>query len=387
MKLLQLSAIVFFSSLSLPGHAQAPILFSENKWEIQAQSSLQEFYKGFHCLYLQNGQAWLKKEQFTNGIIEFDISMTERTSFSGVIFRMVDTENFEELYFRSQLSGMPDSYQYAPVYNGNSSWQLYHDQYTGVNDGFIHWSAIGQGMGYNAPLNFVFDEWMHVKLVVKGSQAELYLRNSPEPVAFMKELKRRPQGGSIGVKSAVGATRFANFSFLPLDNPVLKGNGAFSITTPTGTVESWKLSSFFKESAISANGAPDVKLLSGLSWKTMLAERSGLVNISVLGPIKDSANTSFAKLVVVSTTDQVKKMDIGYSDAIRVYCNGQLLFAGTNAFRTRDYKYLGTIGYFDALYLPLKKGENTILLAISEGFGGWGLMGKWENTDGIRMQE
>ena len=43
---------------------------------------------------------------------------------------------------------------------------------------------------------------------------------------------------------------------------------------------------------------------------------------------------------------------------------------------TRDYRFLGSIGYWDRLYLPLVPGENELVLAVSENFGGWGLQAR-----------
>ena len=36
--------------------------------------------------------------------------------------------------------------------------------------------------------------------------------------------------------------------------------------------------------------------------------------------------------------------------------------------------YLGTIGLFDSVALSLNAGENEIWIAVSEAFGGWGIM-------------
>jgi len=99
------------------------------------------------------------------------------------------------------------------------------------------------------------------------------------------------------------------------------------------------------------------------------------------------SNTIFAKITITSDKDQFKKLDLGFSDRVKAFCNGQAVYSGNNSFRTRDYRYLGTIGYFESLYLPLKKGENTIMLAVSETFGGWAVMAKWENMDGIQVKE
>ena len=65
--------------------------------------------------------------------------------------------------------------------------------------------------------------------------------------------------------------------------------------------------------------------------------------------------------------------------------NGKLVYGGNNSFRTRDYRYLGTIGFFDSLYLDLKEGDNEILLAIKEGFGGWGMKARIDDLSGIRF--
>jgi hypothetical protein len=109
-----------------------------------------------------------------------------------------------------------------------------------------------------------------------------------------------------------------------------------------------------------------------------------MINLSQLSAISDSTNTIMAKIAINSDKDQLKRLNIGYSDRIKLYCNGNALYSANNSFRTRDYRYLGTIGYFETVYLPLKKGNNTIILAVSETFGGWGVMAKWENLDGIR---
>jgi hypothetical protein len=48
---------------------------------------------------------------------------------------------------------------------------------------------------------------------------------------------------------------------------------------------------------------------------------------------------------------------------------------------SRDYRYLGTIGYFDNVTLPLEAGKNEICIAVSEAFGGWGIMGRVTTFD------
>ncbi|MBL7961913.1 hypothetical protein JNL27_16895, partial [bacterium] len=99
--------------------------------------------------------------------------------------------------------------------------------------------------------------------------------------------------------------------------------------------------------------------------------------------ITDSANTAFAKVTVVSDKDQIKKLTFGFSDRVRVYCNGKIIYSGIDNYVSRDYRFLGTIGYYDAIYVSLQKGKNEIWMAVSEDFGGWGLQAAIEDTKDI----
>jgi hypothetical protein len=97
-------------------------------------------------------------------------------------------------------------------------------------------------------------------------------------------------------------------------------------------------------------------------------------------------NTRFARLSVHSDRAESKLLKIGYSDSVRVFVNGELHYAGDNTYQSRDYRYLGTIGLFDTVALPLHAGDNEILIAVTEAFGGWGVMAEFENLDGIILK-
>jgi hypothetical protein len=89
---------------------------------------------------------------------------------------------------------------------------------------------------------------------------------------------------------------------------------------------------------------------------------------------------------VHSDRAESKLLKIGYSDSVRVFVNGELHYAGDNTYQSRDYRYLGTIGLFDTVVLPLHAGANEILIAVTEAFGGWGIMAEFENLDGITLK-
>ncbi len=76
-----------------------------------------------------------------------------------------------------------------------------------------------------------------------------------------------------------------------------------------------------------------------------------------------------------SDRDQVKKLNIGYSDEVSVFLNGKILYRGRAAQGFREPGFLGIVSpEDDAVYLPLKKGSNELTLAVGEIGGGWGFI-------------
>jgi hypothetical protein len=83
----------------------------------------------------------------------------------------------------------------------------------------------------------------------------------------------------------------------------------------------------------------------------------------------------YARTNIDSDRDQVKKLELGYSDEVSVFLNGQILFRGRSAQNFRDPGFLGIVNpENDAVYLPLKRGNNELVLAVSELGGGWGFI-------------
>ena len=58
-----------------------------------------------------------------------------------------------------------------------------------------------------------------------------------------------------------------------------------------------------------------------------------------------------------------------------VFVNGKIFYRGRSAQSFRDPGFLGIVDpENDAIYIPLKKGRNELLLAVSELGGGWGFI-------------
>ena len=149
-------------------------------------------------------------------------------------------------------------------------------------------------------------------------------------------------------------------------------------------ITEWQFSSSFSEDDVSVLSL-DERMTDDLTWQTLAAETNGIANIAkLIRPTRD-ANTVFARLKIDSDRAQMKEMKIGYSDRVRVYLNGKRVYAGSAGWRLRDYRFLGTVGFHDSVGLDLKRGDNELLVAISETFGGWAWAGAIEDRDNIRI--
>lgn len=342
------------------------IPFDSPRWQMAGKEFKIVDYLGQKALYLKGADAGIADADFTNGTIEFDIAVTGERGFMGAVWRVQDPINYENFYIRPHQSGNPDANQYTPVFNDITAWQLYY------------------GEGYAHPVKYVFNQWMHIKIAVSGTQAEVYIQDMEKPALFIDEMKMPVRSGSVGLtNSNFTGAYFANFQFTKSQHQPLKGSPSPKKDTPPGSVMTWQISSTLSEKTLENVTELNKALTGNLQWTKLECESTGLANLARVQGITDSLNTVLAKVVVVSEQEQVKKMMIGFSDRVKVFCNGKLLYAGMNNYLSRDYRFLGTIGYYDTIYLPLQKGKNEIWMAVSEDFGGWGIQARFPDMKGI----
>jgi sugar lactone lactonase YvrE len=305
------------------------------------------------------GQAHLKDVQFENGVIEVDVYVTVdgTRSYPGVDFRIQSDQNYERFYIRPHRANRyPDALQYTPTINGIAGWQLY------------------SGDGFTAPLSIPNDKWLHVKMEISGTQARVFIDNADTPALVIPNLKHGISNGSIGVNGPRNRTTFfSNFSYR-IDN-TLSFAPPPEPDAPPGILRSWELSQPFKLSQVDFERTPYEQDLAPIKWHGVTSEPSGLVDIGWhTGRTGREPDCVYARTTITSDQDITKELTFGYSDAIVVFLNGNLLFSGNSAYRLRDPSFLGIIGLNDAVYLPLKKGDNELLLLVAESFGGWGFM-------------
>lgn len=366
-KTLFTAILTLLSFLPTIGNAQNRIPLDTVHWEINARSYVLEQFKGQDAIYLQGGAMKLKNRTFLNGTIEFDIYLKNTQSFPGIYFRVRENDG-EQWYLRPHLPGKPDANQAAPAVNGITPWQLYF------------------GTKYSFPYDYKYDDWTHVKIVVNGDRAQVFLDYSETP-NLSWNLFHETKAGEILLRG--GGLKAMHIANVKVDDstPTLLDFKPIERKEIPGLISIWEISDKFEEKVLSNTGGLN-SVIKNRKWgKTIKVEEGTAANISRVQLLRDGkpGNTVFAKVIIHSDRKQTKLFQFGYSDRVVAILNGKPIYRGTNRWRSRDYRYLGTVGLFDGVYLNLKKGKNTLLMAVSEDFGGWLITGKFDDRNGIRI--
>ena len=167
---------------------------------------------------------------------------------------------------------------------------------------------------------------------------------------------------------------------------------------PAGTLTKWSLSPSFDPLARDLEQPLSTAESAAIKWQDVEAESPGIVNLNRYResphPRVTFANdfsrrlepqpgmkVVYARTAIDSDRDQVKKLYVGYSDDVSVFINGRILYRGRSAQYFRDPGFLGIMdAENDAIFVPLKKGSNELMLAVSELGGGWGFVCRLADT-------
>lgn len=326
--------------------------FESDRWTLQNGEIVEHL--GRQAL---KGSAILQDVVFENGIIEFDIALQSERSYPGIHFRRQSEQNYEEFYIRPHRSKFyPDVLQYTPVFNGIAEWQLY------------------SGDGFTAGATVPIDQWVHLRLEVLGSQARVFFDTTTTPSLVIKELQHGESRGAIRLNAPPNGTAyFSNFRYEATDD--LQFDPPPENVPPYGMISEWELSQPFPASRLDLEKTPQAQELGDITWQAVTSLPSGLVDIARYhGRTGRVADCVFARTTLHAIEDKVQVLRFGYSDAVSMFLNGSMVFSANSAYRQRDPSFLGIVGLNDEVYLPLKKGDNELILAVVELMGGWGFM-------------
>ncbi len=345
------------------------------RWILEGEAKPVE-YQGRKCLYLNGGGATLKDLEMRDGVIDVDVATPANRGFFGIQFRIENDTNAEWVYLRQHKSGLPDAMQYTPVLNTGLNWQIY------------------SGPGFTGAVEIPKDVWFHLRLEVTGAQAKLYVTDLDTPALIISDLKSGVQKGQIALAVLTGATYFSNFEVR--ETPAANWERHFP-PMPAGILTKWSLSPSFDALARNLERPLSPSEIKTIEWQDVEAEAPGFV---VINRYRESPHPRvtfqsdfakrlepqpgikvvYARTIIHSVREQVKKIYIGYSDDVSVFLNGKILYRGRSAQNFRDPGFLGIVSPDnDALYIPLKKGDNELILAVSELGGGWGFICRLAN--------
>jgi hypothetical protein len=314
----------------------------------------------------------------TDGVIDVDMAGSGARGFYNINFRVQGDGNGEEVYLRPHKTGLDDAQQYAPILNGTAPWQIYN------------------GPGFTRAVVIPKDAWFHVRLEIAGAQAKLYVGDMRQPSLIMNDLKSGIRKGGVGLEG----TYFSNFEIRETAPVVWERHEP---PMPAAAITKWSLSPSLDGLERDVERPLPKSEAAAMKWQDITAEAPGFVVINRyrtgpnvnptfandfsrrLEPQK-GMKVVYARTTVISDRDQLKKLNVGYSDDVSVFLNDTILYRGRSAQRFRDPGFLGIVNpENDAVYLPLKKGRNELMLAVSELTGGWGFICRFDNIDGVRL--
>jgi hypothetical protein len=348
----------------------------DSGWSLSGEGTRIEEHLGSKSLRMRTGRAIRRDVSLEDGTIDFDVAVTPHRSFVYVQFRMEGDEDHEEIYFRPHKSSLPDAIQYAPVWNGESSWQLFH------------------GKGGTAAIPLPRDQWIHVRLVLSGQRAALFVGEETRTPALVMRLARPPAPGYLALRSFVPpggappgaiAASFANVVVRPGHVPYDFGPAPRD-TTPAGLVTRWELSPPFVVEPGIVRALPDGILAPRTRWTSIPVEPNGVAIIGRYLKRPGRQAATVARLVLRSDADRLQPIHLGYSDYVTVFANGRPLFAGDAHYSFDEPRQEGAIGLFQSLvWVPVRRGDNAILFAVADGFGGWGITARLEPVAGVSV--
>jgi hypothetical protein len=349
------------------------IPFTAEKWEFEPGKVQFTEYRGLRVARLngESGDIIFKELSFKNGTIEFDVEVNQPSPFPTIYFRWQNKNESEHVYLRTGVASKRnafDAVQYASIVNGVNLWDLQHE--------------------FQSAAHIKINDWNHIKLVVSGKQLRVYINNPTEPNLEIPYLEGDTHEGKIGIGTGFpGEAVFANLTVTPHATEGLPEMAAPDLTKhDTRYIRGWQIS---KPDSLPIGRELHVSLLpnENTTWESITAERRGLVNIS--RKLGNSASRRYVWLLVniKSEVDQKINLKLGFSDEVWVFVNRQPVYLDKNIYYLNMLKSPnGRISLDNSQCdLPLKKGENQLLIGVANDFYGWGIIARLENIEGIEF--
>ena len=211
----------------------------------------------------------------------------------------------------------------------------------------------------------------------------------------MARLDREPRAGYLGAARLRGRRKpgpvawFSAVRVSPEAPPLDASLVPPAPKDPPGVIKAWAVSEALPAPRLRPTlPLPDATRRLGLPRGRRRAGRPGLP----APPRQDSARTrrswaTAARLHLRADKAGPRRLDLGFSDTATVYLNGAALAHLDAAYSFDNPRQEGLVHLGQSsLFLPLRAGDNELLVVVSDVFGGWAVMGRFPDDRGLRVE-
>jgi hypothetical protein len=367
--------ILFVLNPCLFGQSHQPPLRAD-AWEAEGNAPTFVEHLGTRAMHLGGADpratggnmVILKDHTFRNATSEYHVAFDEDTRFTSIHFRRADAKNSEHFYLRAFWAGHPrinTAIQYSAILNGVNLWDL--------------------SGGYQSAADLRKTGWNHVKLVVKDQQLLAYVNDMETPSLYVPEMDGDFDEGAIAFD---GNAYVANLEIRKEDTEDLVGSKGIDPTfNDARYLRKWEVSTPRSLPAGTELTAKDLPSTSE-NFSPIQAERHGIVNLSRRfgATAQGERRVVWLRKTITSGREQLRKLDFGFSDEVYVFLNQQPIYVDKNLYNSPIMKApRGRCSIENArIELPLKAGENEILVGLTNFFFGWGLVARLDDTEDLK---
>lgn len=349
-----------FPGRSTSSKGSIAVALKADNWETLRDTVEFLTWRSVPAMKIMRGTTVLKGIDFSDGIIEYDMEPLNN-AFATVFFRQQSTEERECFYFRTYVAGNSaamDAIQYAPFLGGVNMWDM-----------LPH---------YQGNASFQREKWNHVKLVISGEQMWVFVNDTSRPAIKIPRLEGNTKHGSIAFEGQAVISNLVirpgqTEGLSPLEGPDPTDNDPrylrdWKVSTPIVTPKDIDFSKTF----IPAKEA---------AWEPVWAERRGLVNLTRKFGVSKERRIVWLKTNIHAAKEQSRKLHMGFSDEVWVFINGQYVYVDKNLYgmplsKTPDGRCSIENTAFN---LPLKEGDNELLIGVANSFYGWGVIARLDD--------
>ncbi len=241
---------------------------------------------------------------------------------------------------------------------------------------------------YQGNASFRQDTWNHIRIFITGRQMLIYVNTDGPPTLTIPRLEGNTTHGAFAFE---GEETVAHLVISPA--PAAHGGipGVPEGFDPTDNdpryLRHWQVT---QPDTIPAGIDFGKNLMPGkqATWSAIQAERRGLVNLTRLYGGAAPRRIVWLKTTLRATREWNYKIRLGFTNDVWVFLNGQYLYADKNYYDEPSMKTPRARVSLDncSFNLPLKAGDNELLIGVANDFFGWGIIARLDDTDGVKIE-